>query len=229
MIDSTRYLAQVWRHVCLVASLVSAGLLMSAIALPSQASAECMWLGPWPSFERSVRSAEQILVGEVTESLRLDEGDRSSRFRFRVDEVLRGTGPSEVLFDGWAFVGHAQCDKMLSVRLGDRLVLAIDKAVGAHPQQVTYGTVAFLNRDPSKGSRTEREDDLGLERMSLRRVRELVALPETDAISGAEAISGVPLSPGPIDPGLVPILALVVAAGVALWLLPRRLGTARDR
>lgn len=144
-------------------------------------SAECMWLDRWPSFERGVRSAHQVLVGEVTEALWTDTAGQTTRFRFRVDHVLRAAGPSEIVFDDWAFTGDTRrCDKVLSVRVGDRLALAFRDPVDVHPTRAVIGVAAFLNRDPSTGSRIEREYHLGLKQMSLERVGALVALPPTD-------------------------------------------------
>jgi hypothetical protein len=119
-------------------------------------------------------SARTVYVGEVVEALVEDSADRAVVFRFRVDEVLRGHAADTITVR--AFRSNAPLrvcpDSMLRVRTGDRIAFAIHARLPAHPRPIS--TVAYLNRSP------ERRDLVGVERLTLARVRRLAALPPTD-------------------------------------------------
>lgn len=170
-------------RVVLAVSLTTAS--MSVIGPAAPAVAECS-TRPWPSFERAVRDADQVLVGEVTDEIRRNSADFLTAFRFRVDEVLRGTGPDEIAFE-WAIIQRRDlCPTSLPVHVGDRLALALEDPVNGHPSRSVVGVPAFLNRDPSEGDRAERDFTRGLRQMTLDEVRDLLALPPTDTETSAQ-------------------------------------------
>jgi hypothetical protein len=70
---------------------------MLVLSSAHHAVAECAVL-PWRPFKEAVRSADQVLVGEVTEGLRRNSADQTIAFRFRVDDVLRGVAPKDIVF-----------------------------------------------------------------------------------------------------------------------------------
>ena len=177
----------------------------------------------WQPFVRSVRFAEQVLFGEVTEALRANSANLVTGFRFRVDKVLRGTGPSEITVDERPVVqSRSYCPAELSVHVGNRLALTFAETAGLTPTEAVVGVPAFLNRDPVSGGRVERQFNRGLKRISLRDVRALVALPETDA-DPRTTPTGSPA------PSWAPIAALFIALGVSLRLLTARMPPGRPR
>ena len=178
------------RRRALLVSVALAGVTAGLMATP--VAAECTHMDSWPSFARASQTAKQILVGEVVESYANDSADYAIRFRFRVDEVLRG--PATTLLDVRDVVRSGapvkSCtDSILRVRVGDVMAFAFDARIPGAPDPVL--AVAWIRGRP---------DDFlmpGAEVLTLAKVRSLAALPVTDAAppgrASPAAESSVPL------------------------------------
>jgi hypothetical protein len=159
----------------ILAFVASGAMTLLYLVDPPPAYAECTQLSPWPSFREAAPSARTILIGTVTWT---PGGRINNRFTLRVDEVLRGSAPSEIEIDrlhSGAPEPNCPGESSLKVRRwGERLAIAYDAHLRGLRRPIT--AVAFVR--PSRPSPFFLP---GMERLSARDVREIAAaIPETD-------------------------------------------------
>ncbi len=121
---------------------------------------------PFDSFTATVPNSGTIVVGTVEG---LTERELQTRFRLKIDEVLRGDAPAVMRFSGLSGSdARSACgDKnMVSAREGDRLALAMSAAVPGQPLEVD--AIAFVGK-----SMPDRRHMPKIERLPLRKVRQL--------------------------------------------------------
>ena len=158
---------------------LAAALLVMATT-PADVSAECTGLDRWPSFTDAARSAEVIVIGEVAESFHEadvnNDPDHTIRFRFRVDEVLRGRSDVVLDFPDGVRSGLPLTicpgDSVLRVRVRDHLAMAFGARYPRIGGPVT--AIAFLDRTPDAFFMP------GMERLTLGQVHSIANLPPTD-------------------------------------------------
>jgi hypothetical protein len=154
---------------------VAATVLLSAtglLAAPSPAAAECAGgaSSVWPSFRLVVGTAPRVLIGEVIAGRDPDDAGRSSQFRLRVVEVLRGTASRELELGQPLIPELASCLDDLRVAVGEVLALALPPEDSAVPVNVL--AVAFVGMDPARSA-----PPAGVESLSMDEVRSLAATP----------------------------------------------------
>ncbi len=203
----------------------------AVLAMAGPAAAECMFIPPFPRAEPAVRSADEVVVGELVPAsasdLELGPNQGSRTFALRVTEVLRGPKSIGDLVDveylepNWPWIkyrggtGHAvpSCTYLLmEAHVGDTIALALGAVqpgqrlevdgVSWRQPRTTYNAMSKIGSPAT-----------------LTRIRALARLPETDA----------PPRVGPADTArIVPTWLLAIAlgtlAGASTW---RRAGSLR--
>ncbi|CAN5816656.1 hypothetical protein BH23CHL8_BH23CHL8_03170 [soil metagenome] len=140
---------------------------LSSMAVTTTPAAACVSApAPFDSFSAAVPSAGIIVVGSVEG---LADRDVHTRFRLRIDEVLRGDAPGTMIFSGLSgsdALSACGDRNVVDAAEGDRLALAMGAAVIGRPLEVE--AVAFVGK-----SRPDRRAMPKVERLPLRRVRRL--------------------------------------------------------
>lgn len=191
------------------------------LAIAGIALAECPGpLGRWPSFRDALPTAKTIVVGEVTERV-VPWNDLALVFRLRVDEVMRGTSSDVVTIDRLLSAGLDYCGQRspLAVHVGDVIALASDGELPTVEKGYAAGSgkaqpkvaVAFIRGQP-RGALMP-----GIETMTLDKLRALV-MPDTDTVGTADDGAGS----GDLRFPILPVLAAVLTAGAAVFVLDRR-------
>jgi hypothetical protein len=176
-----------WRST-LVSLVAGAGLLL--IATTGPVTAECTRLSPWPSFTAGARSARDLYVVRVVESLHgTFDGVAAPtpRFRVEVETVLRGDGPDDFeirAFRSGAPQPYCPGDSVLWVHVGDRLAFAIDAHVPGIRGRID--PVAFV-----EDSRPDRLLMPRMEQVPMERIIALAELPPTDVLDSAMSLDQV--------------------------------------
>ena len=198
---------------------------VALIGTPRPVAAECTsGFDRWPPFRELAPSATRIVVGTVVAAYDYDSADNAIRFRFGVDEVLRGASPSVIEFRTPIPAADAHIcpgDSLLRVGIRDVIALAYDSRTAGRSERVS--AAAFISRPRAPWCMP------GIERLSLAEVRRLAALPRTDTET-SPASSETPLA----------ALAIAGAAGAIAGVItarrrrnppspPRRADSARSR
>jgi hypothetical protein len=179
-----------------------------AVSVTSRAAAECPYVPDFPPITGAIRSASEIIVGEVTTVKGIDW---STEFDLRIDHVLRGDARvGDVrhivnLEPHWpyeTFNGHViESCTLLRAHPGDVIGIAYDAL--APDGHTRYNAAGWL-----KGSVE------GFQQTTLARIESLAALPETDAV-----VPG-PDHQKPSEPPAIPILLGTLTAVLSLRRLP---------
>lgn len=164
--------SKVARLVILLGTLVAATGLSTSPAL-----AECVnQANFFPKFTKVAPTAKRIIVGTVGRDQN-GHYPTSPVFDFHVDEVLRGTSPSDIrifaLRSGLPPRGAAGCfrDAHVYARTGDVIALAFDGRLPGFARRVT--TVAWIEGMPDEFAMQH------VQKLSLEEVRRIAALPDT--------------------------------------------------
>jgi hypothetical protein len=206
------------------------------LGTPGLVAAECPWLPPWPEATDAIRSAEQVIVGEVVsveDATELGLGpDQEREMALRVTEVLRG--PVQVgdlldvqyLYPNWPWVMAQGVPPFPSCAylwfearwlVGESIVLALD-AVHA-PQRITENGYTW-----DQPRTVYNAMSVVGQHASISDFRRLAALPQTDAID--------PTLVGSSQPGQPPswlALAIGAAGAIVAWHRPGRTSRRSDR
>lgn len=119
------------------------GLLSAWMFLAAPARAACD--GPAPSFRHGARTAQTLVVGEVTAAVpAADAGGFAREFTLRVDHVLRGAAPPVMELRDLVM---QPCAGLLLVHRDDIVALAF----GAREFDTDVNAVAFVRGVPSRG------------------------------------------------------------------------------
>jgi hypothetical protein len=167
-----------------VGLVIAVGLLTS-LAVPPAALAECTALDRWPSFESVAPTAAGVYIARVSESLGPRPRGFLTEFRVTVQELFRGDAVGGIDFRNFKSglpLTICPSDSVLYVHVGDVLALA----VYGHVPGVTgmVSTVAYLREGPG------RPDPFlmpGVETLSRAQVVSALGLPATDTSSVAAA------------------------------------------
>jgi hypothetical protein len=164
--------------------------LAAAHGTAGPAAAECPWIPPFPKAEPAVRSAQEVIVGELVpaspEDLGLDPSEQGREMALRVDEVLRGPKAVgtlldvEFLYPNWPWVKGKytppipSCTYLgMGAGVGDKIALALG-AVQPRQRQ-TVGDVSWIQPRTVYNGMTVITSPV-----RLAEVRRLAALPQTD-------------------------------------------------
>jgi hypothetical protein len=194
--------------------------LVAALALsmsrPSVALAECTFIPPYPPITKAIPSARDIVVGTVV------DGDPAARLR--VTEVLRGEHQvgetlSLDIAPNWpwnrfeTYPPYPSC-RSLYANVGEVIALALharqpaqrirptDGVSWEQPATIYNAMGVIVAKPGGPGLGEDREV------VSLRELRSLAAMPQTDAI-------GVPARPATGDSSPIPIILVIVAGFIA--------------
>ena len=205
-------------------------LLAVAHAVAGPASAECMFIPPFPRAEPAIRSADEVIIGDVIRAgatdLDLGPNQGPRQMALRVTEVLRGPKAVGDLVDieylepNWPWIkyrgGNGQAVPsctylMMEANVGDRIVLALG---AVQPQQrleneglswmqprTTYNAMSKI-RSAAK----------------LAEIRRIAGLPETDMAPNVAADSADDLG----RPLLLTFAAGIIGGAIAWWRISRR-------
>ncbi len=196
----------------------------------SPASAECMYLPPWPPITKAIPTAQEIVVGEVivaTEAdLRLGPNQGPREHALRITHVLRGGARPGDLLDiqyllpnwpqtrylGGDGTSAASCT-YLRAEPGELIALAFDALRPGGPMSengvnwiqppTRYNAVGVLF-----GPAGEAEW-----------VRELVTLPRLVDLATIAPVDADPPAPPSQDGSNLPLLAAVIGLGIVLLVL----------
>lgn len=196
----------------------------------SPAAAECMFIPPFPRAEPAIRSAEEVIVGELVRAsaadliLGPDQGPRT--MAVRVTEVLRGPKAVGDLVDveylqpNWPWIkyrgGNGQavpsCSYLLmEANVGDTIVLALGAV--QPPQRLEVQGVSWMQPRTTFNAMSKiRNPALLVD------IRRIAGLPETD--TAPEVVVASAARPHPSWG--VAIAAGVVGGAVAWWRAGRR-------
>ena len=173
------------------ALVVSAGIML---ATSGSASAECTGpRPPWPAFTEVAPNAKRIIVGTVIEDLTgsepvSDTGEYlpSAWFRLRVDEVLRGDAPDQLVIrrlpSGVSLKRYPSCGEtaLVSARVGDVIAIAYRGHRPGGPR--VLNTAAWIQGTPRPDFMRDAEQ------LSLAHVRRLASkLPDTSSVSSSNS------------------------------------------
>lgn len=194
------------------------------------AAAECMYIPPFPRAEPAIRSAEEVIAGELARASAADlilgpnQGPRT--MAMRVTEVLRGPKAVGDLVDveylqpNWPWIkyrgGNGQavpsCTYLLmEADVGDTIALALG-AVQPRQRVEVQGVSWMQPRTTFNAMSKIRNPALLLD------IRRIAGLPETDIVP--EVVVASAARP---DPSWgVAIAAGVVGGGIAWWRAGRR-------
>lgn len=194
------------------------------------AAAECTYIPPFPRAEPAIRSAHEVIIGELIEASAADldlgpnQGPRT--MALRVTEVLRGPKSVGELVDvqyllpNWPWIkyrgGNGQavpsCTYLLmEAQVGDTIALALG-AVQARQRLDGIGVTWIQPRTTYNAMTKVRRS------AQLAEIRRLAALPETDLAHAAAADAEIRPDH---DWGVV--LALSIGGGaIAWWSIGRR-------
>jgi hypothetical protein len=203
---------------------------MSLLSRPSYVAAECPFVPPWPRITTAIPSARVIVVGDVVSNFDpsdLHVADAASRTEaLRVTAVLRGDVSVGDLVDeewllpnwpwglptaGWPAI--PSCSYLQAVP-GERIAIAFD---ALHPGGLMHDNGISWEQPPTrynamgvliaKGA----SDGWGLERerVRLKQLERLAALPATDTASPPNPDRSQPLPWIPLIGGLVAGLAFL--------------------
>lgn len=175
---------------------------------PPTVSAECD--GSIPSFRRFASSAEQVVIGDVTEADLTapftDQEGRSARFTLHVLRTVRGDAALDMSLTDLPFLTCA--DHLIRAGVGDRIALAL--AVEGIEPGVTLSTIAWIHANGPVSF-------TGAEHLTVAEVVASADHPTPD--TSIEVIA--PPRPSTGD-GVGVLVVVGIVAGVAIW---RRLAT----
>lgn len=200
-----------WVGSSLLVSLLVAGSVGFTSASP--VVAECPSHDPWPRMREAAPSAKRVVIGTVREATteQLWEGGprASTDIRLEVTEHVKGGGAD--LIDLGAVTTKGNCiTSRLWVKEGDRIAVAFGGRADGIAGPVS--SVAFVGREP------RRSNGRSMERVSVKQVRQLAALPagpllffvaddgggrvlwRTDGTKRGTAIVARPRRGGPTEP-----------------------------
>jgi hypothetical protein len=199
------------------------------------AAAECMFIPPFPRAEPAIRSAEEVIVGELVRASAADLGlgpDQDRKMAMRVTEVLRGPKAVGDLIDvqylrpNWPWIkipgGNAQgfpsCTYLaMKAKVGDTIALALGaiqprQRLEAQGMSWTQPRTTFNAMTKIRGP------------AQLAEIRRIAGLPETDMASEVAAAAAA-------RPDLswhVAFALGIVGGAVAWWRAGRRERFAAD-
>ena len=201
--------------------------------------AECPFIPPFPKAESAIRSAEEVIVGELVPAsaadLGLDPNDHPREMALRVTEVLRGPKAVGALVDvqylqpNWPWIkyrggtGHAvpSCTYLsMQAHIGDTIALALG---AVQPRQrLEVQDVSWMQPRTTFNAMSKIRTPAQLDE-----IRRIAGLPETDTGSDVAAASAaLP------DYSWAVLLVVGVAGGVAAWWRagrPKRSGAGPSR
>jgi hypothetical protein len=196
----------------------------AALWTTGPAAAECMFIPPFPKAEPAIRSAEEVIVGELVQvsaadlDLGPDQGAR--KMALRVTEALRGPKAVGDLVDveylepNWPWIkyrgGNGQavpsCTYLLmEAEVGDTIVLALGAV--QPPQRLEVQGVSWVQPRTTYNAMSKIRS-----RPKLAEIRRIAGLPETD-------VSPKVAATGTAGPDLSWLLAIAVGTvgGAIAW------------
>jgi hypothetical protein len=199
------------RHAAAV--LIAFAVATSAIGLaPSLVSAECPYLPPWPEITKAIPTAREIVVGVIVTDfdqadLHLGTGQAARDYVLRITHVLRGRAQPGDLLDvqylqpNWPQIrffgstGPTPSCTQLRAAPGEVIALAFEALQPGGPmKQLDYEWVQPLTRYNAVGVIRGPGGDYGTnqyrERVTLRQLRHLASLPQTDTSGPVAPKSG---------------------------------------
>jgi len=186
----------------------------TVLSVASTARAECSYLPDYPPITAAMRSATEIIVGEVVERLDDSPGD----FRLRINHVLRGGARVgdvrhiEYLYPKWPTITPSdgavlESCTYLAARKGDLIAIAFGAL--ANDGRTRYNAAGWLKGVPRYWG-----GNVYAERTTLAKLEALAALPQSDSepFAREQAVTELPWLP-------------LIAGGLAgLFVLVRRPG-----
>jgi hypothetical protein len=209
-------------------------LFAAAHSTAGPAAAECPFIPPFPRAEPAIRSAKEVIVGELIPAsaadLGLESNDGPREMALRVTEVLRGPKAIGALVDvqylkpNWPWIkdrggtGHAvpSCTYLsMQAHIGDTIALVLG---AVQPQQLLHGFgVSWMQPRTTFNALTKIKT-----RATLAEIRRIAGLPETDLAPEAVVAAAV------VHDRAWPVLfALAVLGGAAAWWRAGRRGQSR--
>lgn len=204
--------------------------LLSLQAAP--AAAECSFVPAWPHITTAIRSAREIVVGTIVtdfaqSDLHLSADQAPRDYALRIIEVLRGPRTPGDLMDvqdllpNWPWTKslaelapYPSCSS-LHTAPGETIALALDALMPR--QRLANGNLHWIQPATRYNAMGVLRAVLpGRERVTLRELRDLAALPETSTLAAPDA-----------QPDRVPVL-VVLWIGASLFVL-RAIGPRRRR
>jgi hypothetical protein len=197
--------------------------LLATAAMAGTASAECMFIPPFPRAEPAIRSAEEVIVGDIVGATAddLDVGPNQGprTMALRVSEVLRGPRAVGDLVDieylepNWPWIkyrggtGEAvpSCTYLLmEADIGDTIALALGAVQPA--QRLERQDISWTQPRTTYNGMSKIHDD-----GDLAEIRRIAGLPETDTAGGGVA------NARPAAPAWLLVVVLGAIAGGLSW------------
>lgn len=195
---------------------------IATFATARPAAAECMFIPPFPMAEPAIRSAEEVVVGDIVQAsegdLDLGPNQGPRKMALRVTEVLRGPKAAGDLVDveylepNWPWIkyrgGNGQavpsCTYLvMEADVGDTIVLALG---AVQPRQrLEVGGVTWMQPRTTYNAMSKIRGQ-----GHLAEVRRIAGLPETDTAPSVDA-------PRPRHPESWLLLVALGVIGGAMW------------
>jgi hypothetical protein len=198
-------------------------LFAAAHSTAGPAAAECPFIPPFPRAEPAIRSAREVIVGDLVPATAADLGvgpNQEREMAIRVTEVLRGPKRVGALVDvqflrpNWPWLGirnesgrpFPSCTYLgMKATIGDTIVLALG---AVQPRQrLEVEGVSWIQPRTTYNAMTKIRSSA-----KLAEIRRIAGLPETDTGSDGAAASAA-LS----DYSWAVLLVVWVAGGAAAW------------